>query len=174
MLPGLIPAAGAIVPVSLQCEYRSNPLGIDVVQPRLSWQVQSTERDQSQTAYQILVADNQELLRKNQADVWDSGKVASDDTVDIAYAGKPLTSGEQCFWKIKVWDKNGKESGGSTPAKWSLGLLKPGDWQGKWIGWYQDEKTNDFGDAQWIWFPEGNPAASAPVATRYFRRVFEL
>jgi alpha-L-rhamnosidase len=172
MLPGPLPAA--IAPVNLRCEYRSNPSGIDVVQPRLSWQVQSGERDQGQSACQILVADNQELLQKNQGNLWDSGKVAGDDTVNIAYAGKPLASGEQCFWKIKVWDKNGEASGWSAPARWSMGLLQQSDWQGKWIGLDHGEKTNDFGGAQWIWFPEGNPAESAPVSTRYFRRVFEL
>jgi alpha-L-rhamnosidase len=166
-------AAGAsIVPVKLQCEYRLNPAGIDVGQPRLTWQVQSAERDQGQTAYQILVASSQELL--DSGDLWDSGKIASDETVDIVYSGKPLASGEPCFWKVKVWDKNGRASAWSAPAAWSMGLLNQNDWRGKWIGWDRGEKTNDFGRAQWIWFPEGNPADRAPVAARYFRRLFEL
>jgi len=75
---------------------------------------------------------------------------------------------------VKVWDKYGKASDWSAPAEWSIGLLEQSDWQGKWIGLDQGEKTNDFGGAQWIWFPEGNPADRAPVCTRYFRRVFEL
>jgi alpha-L-rhamnosidase len=75
---------------------------------------------------------------------------------------------------VKTWDKTGQASDWSAPAKWSIGLLEQNDWQGKWIGLDQGEKTNDFGGAQWIWFPEGNPAESAPVCTRYFRRVFEL
>jgi alpha-L-rhamnosidase len=171
---GFLPLAGSVVPVNLQCEYRLNPQGLDVVQPRLFWEVQSAERDQMQTAYQILVASSEPLLQKNAGDLWDSGKVASDETINIIYSGKPLKSGAQCFWKVKTWDKNGQASDWSAPAKWSLGLLKQNDWQGKWIGLDQGEKTNDFGGAQWIWFPEGNPAESAPVCTRYFRRVFEL
>src|ERR1017187_8555237 len=174
LLAGFQPLAGSVVPVNLHCEHHSNPLGIDVAQPRLIWQVQSDERDQRQTAYQIMVASSKELLEKNHGDLWDGGKIVSDETVNIAYSGKALTSGEQCFWKVRVWDKNGKASDWSATARWSMGLLEKSDWQGKWIGWDHGEKTNDFGGAQWIWFPEGNPADRAPVCTRYFRRVFEL
>ena len=173
-MAGVQPLAGAVVPVNLQCEYRLNPPGIDVVRPRLFWQVQSNERNQAQTACEILVASSRELLQKNRGDLWDSGPVSSADTVNLVYAGKALTSGEECFWKVKVWDKKGKASAWSAPARWSMGLLQQNDWQGKWIGWDHGEQTNDFGGAQWIWFPEGNPAVSAPVCTRYFRRVFAL
>jgi alpha-L-rhamnosidase len=173
-LASLAAVAGSILPVDLQCEYRINPLGIDESQPRLMWQVQADERNQGQTAYQILVASSKELLRNNQGDLWNSGRVSSDETVNIAYLGTPLSSGRECFWKVKVWDKNGGESAWSTPASWIMGLLEPGDWQGKWIGLDQGAKTNDFNGAQWIWYPEGDPAVSAPVATRYFRRVFEM
>ena len=171
---GILPVAGSVMPANLRCEYHSNPLGIDVVQPRLFWQMQSDERDQMQTAYQILVASSENTLQKNEGDLWNSGKVVGDETINIIYSGKPLKSGAQCFWKVKIWDKTGKASDWSAPAKWSIGLLEQTDWQGQWIGLDQGEKTNDFGGAQWIWFPEGNPAESAPVCTRYFRRDFDL
>lgn len=174
MLAGFLPLAGSIVPVNLQCEYRFNPLGIDEVQPRLIWQVQSDERNQAQTAYQILVASSKELLQNNHGDFWDSGRISSDETVNIAYSGKPLTSGARCFWKVRIWDKKGRASAWSAPAMWSMGLLAPEDWRGKWIGLEQGESTNPLDGAKWIWFPEGEPAVSAPVGTRYFRRVFEL
>lgn len=174
LLASLLQLLGSVMPVHLQCEYRVHPLGLDVVSPRLFWHLESKERDQAQIAYQILVASSAELLGRNLGDLWDTGKVASNDSIHINYSGKPLISGAECFWKVKVWDKTGKASGWSSPAKWSIGLLKPSDWQGKWIGLDRGEKTNGFGGAQWIWFPEGNPAVSAPVATRYFRRNFEL
>lgn len=174
LLAGFLPLAGSVVPVNLQCEYRSNPLGIDMARPHLSWQVQSDERDQGQSAYEILAASNPDLLKQDQADLWDSGKVPSDETVNLAYSGNPLTSGSQSFWKVRVWDKHGRASDWSTPAAWSMGLLETNDWQGKWIGWDFDENAGSLDGAKWIWFPEGNPAASAPVARRYFRRVFEL
>ena len=174
MFAGLLPVAGSIVVVDLQCEYRVNPLGIDVAQPHLNWQVQSHERNQAQTAYQILVAGSKDLLHKNQGSLWDSGKISSDETVNLVYSGKPLASGVQCFWKVRAWDKNGRASDWSAPAMWSMGLLKPEDWQGKWIGLDQGESADPLDRAKWIWFPDGNPADSAPVSTRYFRHEFEL
>jgi alpha-L-rhamnosidase len=174
MMGGVLPLSGATVPVNLQCEFRTDPLGIEVSRPRLIWQVQSHERGQTQTAYEILVASSEKLLRENQGDLWDSGRISSEETVNIVYGGKPLASGAPCFWKVRVWDGRGRPSAWSAPARWSMGLLAQGDWRGKWIGWDQGAKTNDFGGAQWIWFPEGNPAVSAPVCTRYFRRTFEL
>ncbi|HTI98074.1 MAG TPA: family 78 glycoside hydrolase catalytic domain [Dongiaceae bacterium] len=158
----------------LRCEYRENPVGIDVTQPRLSWILESDRRGQIQTAYEIVVASTPEQLAQDQGDLWDSGKVNSDQSTLVAYAGKTLDSRMPCYWKVRAWDREGQPSAWSAPALWSMGLLHPEDWQGKWIGWDQGERTNDFGGAQWIWFPEGNPAQSAPVATRYFRRVFEL
>ena len=174
MVGGFLPVAGSVVPVNLQCEYRFNPRGIGESQPRLIWQVQSDERSQAQTAYQVLVASSKELLQNNHGDLWDSGRIASDETVNIAYSGKPLASGVQCFWKVRIWDKEDRASAWSAPAMWSMGLLAPEDWQGKWIGLDQGESTNPLDGAKWIWFPEGNPAVSAPVGTRYFRRDFEL
>lgn len=144
VLAGILPLLGSVTPANLQCEYRSNPLGLDMTQSRVFWQVQSDERAQGQTAYQILVASSEKLLQKNEGDLWDSGKVASDETINILYSGKPLKSGMQCFWKVKAWDKTGKASDWSAPAKWSIGLLEQTDWQGKWIGQDQGEKTNDF------------------------------
>ena len=128
-----------VVPGQLRCEYRENPLGIDVVKPRLSWVIeersQKTEvRGEKQTAYQVLVASSQDLLKTNKGDLWDSGKVASEQSVLVEYNGKPLGSWKQCHWKVQVWDKGGKASGWSQPAAWTMGLLEPNAWQAKWIG----------------------------------------
>jgi len=172
MLAGFMPLAAALVPVNLQCEYRVNPLGIEVAQPRLFWQVQSKERDQGQSACQILVASSEGLAISDHGDLWDSGRIATNGTINLLYAGKPLVSGEQCFWKVRVWDQHGQPSAWSKPGTWSMGLLEPKDWQGKWIGWDHGASTDPLAGAKWIWFPEGNPADSAPVATRYFRRIF--
>ncbi|HTS17683.1 MAG TPA: glycoside hydrolase family 78 protein [Verrucomicrobiae bacterium] len=119
----------------LRCEYLSNPLGIDAAQPRLSWVPESDQRGQRQTAYRILVASLPTLLDRGQGDLWDSGKVAGDDTTAIVYEGRPLTSGSCCYWKVRVWDKNGKASTWSDPASWTMGLLQASDWKGDWIGY---------------------------------------
>ena len=124
--------AADLKPVALRCEYRVNPLGIDEAQPRLTWRVESDERGAKQTAYQILVASSAELLAKNSGDLWDSGKISSDDSVNVAYAGKPLASRQQCFWKTCVWDNNGKAQW-SDVASWTMGLLNAADWTANYI-----------------------------------------
>ena len=118
----------------LRCEYLVNPLGIDVITPRLSWIVESSTRAEKQTAYHILVSSSKDLLNENKGDLWDSGKVKSDQTLHIQYQGKPLESQMYCFWKVKIWDKEGIASDWSDPALWSMGLLSKSDWKGKWIG----------------------------------------
>ena len=136
-----ISSAAAAGLTKLRCEYLTDPLGIDVEHPRLSWVLEEPDskpevRAQKQTGYQVLVASTPELLEKNQSDCWDSGKVASDQTAQIEYAGKPLTSRQQCFWKVGVWtDGLAAESKviWSKPACWEMGLLKAADWQAKWI-----------------------------------------
>jgi alpha-L-rhamnosidase len=123
-----------ILPIQLRCEHLTNPLGIDAPQPRLSWILESTERGQRQTAYQILVASTPERLADDQGDLWDSGKVSSDQSIYVAYAGKHLNSGQRAYWKVRAWDKHGQPSAYSEPAWWELGLLERGEWRGAWIG----------------------------------------
>ncbi len=124
---------GGLIPSSLRCEYLENPVGLDELKPRLTWVVSSEERGQHQTAYHILVAGTPEKLAAGEGDLWDSGKVKSDQTVNVVYAGNLLTSRMRCHWKVKVWDKDGRESPWSAPASWSMGLLDPSDWKAKWI-----------------------------------------
>src|ERR1035441_1096648 len=122
-----------LTPQQLRCEYLVNPAGIDELHPRLTWVVESGQRGQRQTAYQVLVASDEARLRKDQGDLWNSGKVRSDQTTGIVYGGKALASQKRCFWKLKVWDKDGKASAWSEPAMWSMGLLQPGDWTAQYI-----------------------------------------
>ena len=121
------PVTAAINVDDLRCEYLRDPLGIDTVQPRLSWIVTSDKRGEKQTAYQILVASSEKMLGEDHGDVWDSGKVVSDETIQINYEGRPLSSREQCFWKVRAWDRNGQPGDWSRPARWEMGLLKPED-----------------------------------------------
>jgi alpha-L-rhamnosidase len=118
----------------LRCEYLADPLGIDVREPRLGWIVASDERGNRQTAYQILVAASRETLDADKGDLWDTGKVVSDETVLITYAGTPLVSRTACFWKVRAWDRDDNVSPWSAAASWTMGLLEPEDWSAKWIG----------------------------------------
>jgi alpha-L-rhamnosidase len=164
----------------LSCEFLTNPSGIDAAHPRLGWiiDLKSGRRGQAQTAYQVLVSGTRQALAADRGDLWDSGKVTSDQSVQVEYAGSPLVSGQECFWKVRVWDEQGKASAWSEPASWSMGLLSPSDWHGKWIGLDEaagDKQADDvMGDALWIWYPEGKPEKAAPVGKRYFQRGLKL
>ena len=120
-------------PTALRCEYRINPIGVDEPVPRLTWRVESEEAAQKQSAYHILVSSTEQSLGRDEGDLWDSGKVESDETVNVAYAGKPLRSHQACFWKVQVWDAEGKRSDWSTTAAWTMGLLQPNDWKAEFV-----------------------------------------
>ncbi len=117
----------------LRCEYKENPRGIDAAHPRLSWQLDSDTRGQRQTAYEILVARTPAALAAGHGELWDSGKILSSESTGREYGGSALLSGRQCWWKVRVWDKNGKRGLDSPPAFWQMGLLHPSDWQAQWI-----------------------------------------
>ncbi len=125
--------AGSLTLSGLKSEYRVNPLGLDTPQPRLSWLLEAKERGQLQTAYQVLAATSPELLAKGTGDLWDSGKVASAGSVQVAYGGQPLRSGQRVYWKVRVWDREDRPSAYSAPAWWEMGLLAPADWRAAWV-----------------------------------------
>ena len=123
-----------ITPTDLTCEYAPNPISIDTQEPRFGWLLQSDRRNQSQSAYQILVASSSENLEAGRADKWDSGKVTSDRSVNVPYAGNSLSSDETCYWQVRVWDQDDRASAYSEPAAFTMGLLDESDWTGTWIG----------------------------------------
>ena len=127
--------ASAVRVVTLRTEYLVDPLSIDARVPRLSWILDAgAARGIRQTAYQIEVASSPAKLAANSADIWDSGKIASNRQNQIEYAGPPLTSRQQLFWKVRIWDQLGAPSDWSPPASWSMGLLDRSDWSAQWIG----------------------------------------
>ncbi len=123
--------AGPAAPTSLRCEYLVNPMGIDMAKPRFFWVVGHPERGQAQSAYQVVVSTDPKAAA---GDVWDSGKVASSKSAQVAFAGKALESGKSYFWKVRAWDRDGRESAWSAVARFDAGLLGKSDWKGVWIG----------------------------------------
>ncbi len=164
---------GAEVPKvdGLQCEYWNAPLNVDVLRPRLSWVIRSTGRGVKQKAYQVLVASTPAKLNADAGDLWDSGKVESDQTMQVFYTGTPLHSGQACFWKVRSWDQDDQASGWSEPASWSMGLLNESDWKAKWIGasgadsgestslGYHAEVSHRADEAKWVQVDLGRPVA---------------
>jgi alpha-L-rhamnosidase len=126
-------AIAAFTAESLRCEYAVDPLGVDIPKPRLSWIVVSDERGQRQTSYEILVASTPQTLADDKGDLWTSGKVDSDETLHIPYAGSELKSSQTVHWKVRSWDKDGVAGPWSDLATWTMGVLREEDWRAKWI-----------------------------------------
>src|SRR5215210_6565260 len=125
-------------PVGLKCEYRVDPLGIDERSPRLSWALESERRNQTQSAYRILVAATEENLEAEENLLWDSGRVESGRTIGVEYGGETLRSGSRCVWKVRVWDGPGNPSPYGGPSVFEMGLLERSDWEGTWISAGED------------------------------------
>ena len=145
----------------LRCEHQRDPLGIDERQPRLSWVLESGERGQAQTAYQVLVASTRAGLDRDRGDLWDSGRVADPGSGEVVYAGRPLASRTACHWKVRAWDQEGRPSPWSAPAVWETAFLDPAEWDARWVN---DGKPLPARDEA---FYDDDPA---PL----FRREFEL
>lgn len=120
-------------PVDLRCEYLIDPLGIDEPKPRLSWVVPPGGGTRSQTAYRIVVSSSEELSLRGKGDIWDSGKVMSDETSNVPFDGSALASGQECLWRVCWWDQDDASSSWSGIAKFEIGLLREADWTGQWI-----------------------------------------
>lgn len=137
--------AQTIHPVQLRCEYKENPVAIDVTKPRLSWQMQApaSERGLLQTAYQVRAASTERDLERSRRLLWDSGKRNSDQSIHVVYEGPELQSRQRVYWQVKIWDNQGRESDWSAPAYWEMGLLSPSEWAAKWIepDWEEKEKA---------------------------------
>ena len=118
----------------LKVEYRKNPLGIDELHPRLSWRMQCERRGTRQTGYQLQAALAENALATGMELLWDSGRVDSEQSIQVEYEGPALHSRERVWWRVRVWDEREKVSSWSEPAWWEMGLLERDDWWGEWIG----------------------------------------
>ncbi|MGY3055102.1 alpha-L-rhamnosidase [Pedobacter sp. UYEF25] len=120
---------------TVKCNSRTNPLGVDIKEIAFSWIITSKNRNVSQRAYQILVAENKADLDRDKASVWNSKKVNDAQSIYVIYHGKALQAAKRYYWKVRVWDNKGNISAWSKPAFWQMGLLKTADWKGAdWIG----------------------------------------
>jgi alpha-L-rhamnosidase len=122
IMASCLAVAQAICPINLQCESKSDPIGLSEISPRLSWQdtaIAVGARGQYQTAYQIQVASSLRLLtNNNEGDLWDTGQVVTNQTAQIAYAGSALKTDQACYWHVRVWDENGQPLAWGSPASW--------------------------------------------------------
>ena len=125
----------------------------------------------------MLVASTAEKLAKGEGDLWDSGRVASDQSLNVAYAGKPLATSQRCHWKVRAWEAGASDapSAWSAPARWIMGVVKPEDWKAKWIGANAATRPQaDLAGAQWIWTGDAEGLDKAAAGKRWFRKTFEV
>jgi alpha-L-rhamnosidase len=158
----LLPFQRLVAQVSLQnttCEMLVNPMGIDVLQPRLSWEIFSDKHEVRQKSYQILVASSIEKLNANEADLWNSEEVESHKSIHVKYNGSKLKSRMRCFWKVRIRTNVG-ESNWSKPSTFTMGLLNYNDWPKRWIGFDRA-------------FPWDNIKTDSRLSARYFRKEFQ-
>lgn len=139
----------------LVCEYKTNPLGIDVLIPRLSWQLISSGNDVMQSAYEIRVADSPKKLNSDKL-IWSTGKTNSSQSVNVDYNGPALSSMQRVYWQVRIWDYKGKVTNWSKPAFWEMGILIPSEWKASWITFGQEKEV----------------IGSKPV--QYFRKEFSV
>jgi alpha-L-rhamnosidase len=144
---------------NLRCEFMQNPVGIDVEQPSLSWEINANARGVKQTGYRVLVASSLEKLNADEGDIWDSGWVRSEQSTNVLYQGQPLDSRATCYWKVKTRANLGR-SDWSEPAFWVMAFTNSQDWEATWIGLDRS-------------FPGDVLKAKTRLSARYFRKEFQ-
>lgn len=169
VLPNSVSAKAGVSVVDLNVDHVTAPLGIDQPRPLLSWRLDGTARGLRQTAYQIRVASSEAALKAGRADIWDSGKIVSDRSVDVPYAGPAPRSRQRFFWQVRVWDRTGRPTAYSPISRWEMGLLSPADWRAEWIAGADPLLEGDReAGAKWIWGPEPRHGV------RRFRYAFDV
>lgn len=169
----VLASAASASPIHLQTEHRTQPLDIDVPAPRFAWQSDARTPDWMQQAYQIQIGTDEQLLRSGKADTWDSGRVASSNSVDIAYAGPVLRSQARYYWTVRVWDNKGA-SEVSTPTWFETGLLSPSDWKAQWIYRSDPAAAHTLSMVRWLWLPGSDAEHVKPHTGAEFRYTLHL
>ena len=141
-----VSAAAKLEVKNLICEYHTDPMGIDIQKPRLSWQMLSAENNVLQTAYEIKVTDQS----AKGSEVWNSGKVNSAQSVNVAYEGPALKSMQRVYWQVRIWDNNNKASAWSAPAFWEMGILEPESWKASWISMDSEKEIKSSKPCQYL------------------------
>jgi alpha-L-rhamnosidase len=156
-------AAEAIAagPTALRVDNLKTPLGLDDAMPSFSWQLDDATLGARQSAYQVQVATSEAVLRAGKADVWDSGRMAGGQSLNVRYGGLALAASKRYYWRVTVWGADGKAYAASEPAWWETGLLTQDAWHAGWIGYETaEEAAVRHAPAQWIASPDAATLAT--------------
>ena len=173
LLALLASSFAAATPVQLRTDHLTNPIGIDAPRPQFAWQSDATTPNWTQSSYQLLVATNEDNLVRGKADVWDSGRIRSSDSINITYGGPTLKPQTRYFWLVRVWDKKGGSSV-SAPAWFETGLLAPSDWIAKWIRRSDPAADQELAAVRWLWLPGADAQKVVAGTTAEFRYTLHL
>lgn len=161
-------------PHGLKTDSLITPLGDDNDHPRFSWLLQDDRPGARQTAYEIQITSTPAVLTDGKADVWDSGRVTSDQSIGVVYAGPALAAAIRYYWQVKVWDKDGQAYPTSDPSWWETGLLGPQNWQASWIG-YEEQEERSIREAGAAWVTNPATTVTGDGDTHHdFRLNFDL
>lgn len=162
------------MPVGLRVNTLSNPLGIDTPGPVFSWRTVDRTKNWTQSAYRIEVASNASALAANRPDVWDSGRVTSDESIGIPYKGPALVAAKRYFWRVRIWDGAGKEQHSTESAWWEMGLIGTDAWKARWISYSDPIEAHVLEQVRWLWLPGGDAQQVPSRQTAEFHYVLHL
>ena len=168
-----VTVAAHSAPVHLRVNALSTPLGIDTAKPTFSWMSDATTPNWSQSAFEVLVDVESTRLRPGRASVWDSGKVASGESLGIEYEGVPLKPQQRYLWKVITWDESGKQTV-SANSWFETGLMSKSDWKAKWIMRKDPAAAEEINTVRWIWLPGSDAMHVKSASPAHFRYEFEL
>ena len=165
---------GAAAPVGLHVDSRLNPLGIDTAKPLLSWRSDDAAKNWTQSAYRIEVASSASSLAQGKSDVWDSGRVTSNESLGIPYQGAAMLATTRYFWRVRTWDALGKEEISKEPAWWETGLLGKDLWKAKWVFYKDRIEGETLKQVRWLWLTTGDARHVPSRQTAEFHYVLHL
>jgi len=167
-------AAPPLKPAALRCESLKEPLGVDTAKPILSWQLQDASWGARQTAYQISTFTKAPASEGTKPDIWDSGRISSDISAGVPYGGPSLIPEKRYFWRVKVWDKDGKPYPVSDVSWWETGLLQQTNWKAQWIG-YENPELHSLRNSGAVWITNVAEEPTSTADTHHdFRFHFSL
>jgi alpha-L-rhamnosidase len=169
----LLVAAAHAAPVHLRTNALNASIGIDTPKPTFSWISDAATPNWTQSAYEILVDPNVDNLRAGKAATWDSGRIASSESLDIGYAGVPLKPQQSYAWKVITWDSEGKITE-SAPTWFETGLMSASDWKAQWIARKDPLAEKELSNIRWVWLQGSDAFHVASATPAHFRYEFQL
>lgn len=119
-------------PHGLTVEYIRDPAytTINDPKPEYGWKLPAAAG--SQSGYQLLVSSSRQLIDQRRGDIWDSGQVRSNASINVAHGGKALAPNTTYYWTVRIWDKDNRTSEYAATQSFTTGdfkgMISSGNW----------------------------------------------